>query len=242
MTLWGTRRSILAILVGVAMTILGLSLGNWQTRRGDIKESLEAQWDAAERAVPFSIRRREDVQAVADRVPLRVVIRGEFLPAATVFVDNRMLDAAAGFQVVTPMRLEGGATVLVNRGWVARDATDPIRIPDLTTPHGLTLVEGMAVARVPRLLELAPAEPAALPGIWPNLEFNEYERVAGLQVPRFVVQQTSDGSDGLRRAWVRPAAGVEKHRGYALQWYGLAALSAALTLYFGGRVLRRSSR
>lgn len=242
MTLGAARRIVLAIVVGVAMTILGLSLGNWQTRRGDIKELLQAQWEAADRAAPFAIQRREDAQAVADRVPLRVAIRGEFLPAATVFVDNRMLDSVAGFQVVTPMRLEGGATVLVNRGWIARDATDPTRIPELTTPRGPTLVEGMAVARVPRLLELAAPEPAALPGIWPNLEFEEYERVAGVQVARFVVQQTSDGGDGLRRTWVRPASGVEKHRGYALQWYGLAALSGALTLYFGGRALRRSSR
>jgi surfeit locus 1 family protein len=79
----------------------------------------------------------------------------------------------------------------------------------------------------------------ALPGIWPNLEFEEYERVSHLKVQRFVIQQTNDTADGLRRVWVRPATGVEKHRGYALQWYGLAALSAGLTLYFGGRALRR---
>ena len=241
MTLRATRRDLPAIAVGVAMTILGLALGNWQTRRGDIKELMEEQWEAADRAAPFAIQRGEDAQAVADRVPLRVVIRGEFLPEATVFVDNRVLDSVAGFQVVTPMRLEGGATVLVNRGWVARDARDPTRLPELTTPRGPLLVEGMAVARVPRLLELASLAPAALPGIWPNFEFDDYEQVAGLQVPRFVVQQTSAGGDGLRRGWVRPATGVEKHRGYALQWYGLAALSAGLTLYFGGRALRRSS-
>ena len=242
MTLGATRRSVLAIVVGVAMTILGLSLGNWQTHRGDIKELLEAQWEAADRTTPFAIQRREDAQSVTDRVPLRVVIRGEFLPAATVFVDNRMLDAVAGFQVVTPLRLESGATVLVNRGWVARDARDPTRLPELTTPRGPTFIEGMAVARVPRLLELASSASTALPGIWPNLEFEEYERAAGFQVPRFVVQQTSDGGDGLRRVWIRPATGVEKHRGYALQWYGLAALSAGLTLYFGGRAVRRSRR
>jgi surfeit locus 1 family protein len=34
---------------------------------------------------------------------------------------------------------------------------------------------------------------------------------------------------------------VQKHRGYALQWYGLAALSAGLTLFFGGRALRRGA-
>jgi cytochrome oxidase assembly protein ShyY1 len=91
------------------------------------------------------------------------------------------------------------------------------------------------------LLELAPATALPLPGIWPNLEFEDYERIAGVRVARLVVQQTSDAVDGLRRAWPPPASGVEKHRGYALQWYGLAALGAGLTLFFGGRALRRGA-
>jgi len=34
-------------------------------------------------------------------------------------------------------------------------------------------------------------------------------------------------------------AGVERHRGYAVQWYALAVLSAALTAIFGWRAARR---
>jgi cytochrome oxidase assembly protein ShyY1 len=166
-------------------------------------------------------------------------MRGTFVPAATVFVDNRTLDGVAGFQVVTPLRLDDGTAVLINRGWVARDARDPSRIPDLTMPAGAVPIQGLAVSRVPRLLELASTATPALPGIWPNLDFEDYEKAAGFSVARVVVQQTNDTADGLRRVWPRPAAGVEKHRGYALQWYGLAALSAGLTLYFGGRALRR---
>jgi surfeit locus 1 family protein len=41
------------------------------------------------------------------------------------------------------------------------------------------------------------------------------------------------------RHWPRLAAGVEKHHGYALQWFALAALIAALTAFFGLRALRR---
>jgi surfeit locus 1 family protein len=40
--------------------------------------------------------------------------------------------------------------------------------------------------------------------------------------------------------WPRPDAGVERHRGYAFQWYSLAALIAGLTVYFGGKALRRT--
>ena len=64
-------------------------------------------------------------------------------------------------------------------------------------------------------------------------------RPAADSVARFVVQQTNDTGDGLRRVWPRPDAGVDKHRGYAFQWYSLAALIAVLTLFFGGKVAAR---
>jgi surfeit locus 1 family protein len=103
------------------------------------------------------------------------------------------------------------------------------------------LIEGVAVAHVPRVLDLgAPGGP--LRGIWQNLDFEAYERAIGRKVARFVVQQTNDTGDGLRRAWVRPDAGVDKHRGYAFQWYALAALLAGITLYFGGKALISNTR
>lgn len=234
-----SSRTWFAVTAGVALTVLATSLGNWQTRRGDTKEAIEAQWHNAEAARPTDVATLNDATAVAASVPRRVTLRGTFVPAATVFVDNRTLNGVAGFQVITPLRLEDGTAILINRGWAARDARDPSRIPDLTTPAGAVPIEGLAVARVPRLLELASTATPALPGIWPNLDIEDYETAAGFAVARVVVQQTNDTADGLGRFWPRPAAGVEKHRGYALQWYGLAALSAGLTLYFGGRALRR---
>ena len=236
-----TLYTALAIVAGVAVAVLATLLGNWQTRRGDAKEAIEAHWIAAEAAAPVAVSSRSDAMAVAAALPSRVTLRGGFVGAATVFVDNRTLDGAAGFQVVTPLRLEDGSAVLVNRGWLPRDARDPARMPPLVTPDGAVTVEGLAVARVPHLLELAPAASLSLPGIWPNLDFADFERVARIDVAPLVVQQTNDTADGLRRVWPRPAAGVEKHRGYALQWYGLAILSAGLTLYYGARALRRKS-
>lgn len=233
--------TVLAIAFGVTLTMLAVALGNWQTRRGDAKEELQARWGAAETATPVAISGREQAQAATLRLPLRVTLRGELLPKSTVFVDNRALDGVAGFQVVTPLRLASGLIVLVNRGWHARDGRDPAKIPAVATPHGNVEVEGIAIERLPRLLELARTELPALPGIWPNLEYEAFERSAGMDVVRFVVLQTNDDGDGLRRSWPPPVAGVERHRGYALQWYGLAALCAGLTVYFGGRALFRGA-
>ena len=239
MTRDSARRFWLAIAAGIALTAVAVLLGNWQTRRGHEKEARQIQWERAGNANPVSLQIDSELDAAVWQLPLRVALRGEFEPRATVFVDNRALDGIAGFQVVTPLRLANGTAVLINRGWLARDPADPARLPSLETPRGVVQVEGLAVPRVPRLLELAATPLAPPPAIWPNVEFEDVERATGLRLARFVVQQTTASGDGLRRVWTPPATGVEKHWGYALQWYGLATLSAGLTAFFGGRALLR---
>ncbi|MCU0950288.1 MAG: SURF1 family protein [Burkholderiaceae bacterium] len=223
--------------VAVAAFALTLSLGNWQTRRAAQKLAIEAQWDAAEQAAPQRLSGRD--MPAADALPMRVQLTGRFDHARSVWLDNRQLDARPGFWVVTPLTLADGAVVLVNRGWVARDPADRARRPPIGQPAGELTIEGLAVTHAPRLLELGDGGNAgALPAIWQNLDYAQYEAASGLSVARLVVQQTSAMADGLQRRWVRPASGVDKHRGYAVQWYGLSALIAILTLFFGVRAWR----
>jgi surfeit locus 1 family protein len=200
-----TPRVVVALLAGIAGVALAASLGNWQTRRGDEKAARQAQWDEAVARAPTPITGPDDASGVAGSLPQRVEMTGTFVTRATVYVDNRLVDGVAGFQVVTPVAVaEGMPWILVNRGWAARSMADRTRLPVAPVANAPLRVEGIAVPHVARALE-----------------------------------QTNDTGDGLRRAWARPDAGVDKHRGYAFQWYSLATLIAVLTLYFGGRALRR---
>lgn len=231
------RKPIAALIVAAAGIALTISLGNWQSRRGDAKEALQAEWDAAQRHEPIDVASRTALESVTAALPRRVRLRGVFVPSASVYLDNRMRQGVAGFDLVTPLAI--GDTlplVLVDRGWIARDMQDRTRMPAAPVP-GEVVIEGLAVARMPRLLELGGTQEQRLPGIWQNLEFETFEQVHGRRVARFVVQQTSEAPDGLVRDRARPATGVEKHRGYALQWYSLAALIAGLSAWFGYREL-----
>lgn len=232
--------AVAAIACGVALTVAGVLLGQWQTRRGDEKQALQARWDAAIAAPALNIAGAADARAAAARLPQRVQLRGVFDPRGTVFVGNRLRGTAVGFHVVTPLRIADGVLVLVDRGWVARDVRDPASMPPVATPVGDVAVEGLAVPRVPRMLELTDEVRPPPPAIWPNLAPDEYARTTGMAVTDFIVQQTSASDDGLQRDWPRVDRGVQKHRGYALQWYALAALAGGLTLWFGARALRRS--
>jgi surfeit locus 1 family protein len=57
----------------------------------------------------------------------------------------------------------------------------------------------------------------------------------------FVLQQTSTLDDALDRHWTPPASGVDRHRGYAFQWFSLAALLAVIAVGIAWRALRRRS-
>ena len=235
-----TPRAVVALLAGIAGVVLAASLGNWQTRRGDEKAARQAQWDEALERAPSPIAGLEEAAGVAGNLPQRVEMTGAFVPEATVYIDNRLVDGVAGFQVVTPVAIADGMPwILVNRGWAARSMADRTRLPSAPIANGPLRVEGVAVPHVPRALDLG-ERGGPLGGIWQNLDFEAYEQASGRKVARFVVQQTNDTGDGLRRAWARPDAGVDKHRGYAFQWYSLAALIIVLTLYFGGKALRRT--
>jgi len=230
-------RVALLLMLAFAAFALTLSLGNWQARRAAQKLVIEAQWDAAEQAPARELTAAN--MPAPDRLPMRVRLRGEFAYAMSVWLDNRQLDGRPGFWVVTPLLLEGGSVVLVNRGWAARDSADRTRRPAVGEPAGELTIEGFAVSHAPRLLELGDGGQAGpLPAIWQNLDFAAYEVVSGLKVAPLVVQQTSALDDGLMRRWTRPASGVDKHRGYAFQWYALAGLIALLTLYLAVRAWR----
>ena len=239
------RKLIFALIAAVLGFSTAVSLGNWQQRRGDEKLASQARADAAERAVAVDIEpSRQSIEGVGARLPRKVRVSGAFDPAGTIYLDNRSLAGVAGYYVITPLVVAADApAVLVDRGWKARSTAERTEAAAAPPPAGHVSIDGLAVARPSTLFELGNAPKRQVPGIWQNLDYDAYERAAKRSVARFVVRQTgavtgSNEVDGLRREWPQPATGVEKHRGYAFQWYSLAALIAVLAAYFSWQAWR----
>lgn len=161
----------------------------------------------------------------------RVTVEGEFLPRYTVYLDNKMRRGTAGYEVVTPLKLRGSSShVLVNRGWIEAGKTREV-LPEVPTPAGEVRVEGFALERLPKLLLLE----APKGKLRQTLDIDGYAAETGLRLEPRVIEQHSDLRDGLARDWPPRAAGVEKHKGYALQWYLLAALAVILLVVLSFR-------
>ena len=172
----------------------------------------------------------------------RVQLRGSWLPQHTVYLDNRQMRGRPGFFVVTPLALESrSGVVLVQRGWVPRDFQDRGRLPSVESPEGLVELQGRVAAAPSRLYEFQGdhAQPRAS-RIRQNLDLNAFRTETQLPLAALTVLQTGDPSEGLVRDWPVVNTGVDKHYGYAFQWFGLSGLIALLYVWF--QFVRRDRR
>lgn len=80
-----------------------------------------------------------------------------------------------------------------------------------------------------------PAGPGAVGSspIRQNLDLEAFRSETRLPLRTdLTLQQIGAASEGLQRDWPAPALGVEKHYGYAFQWFGLSALVVLLYVWF----------
>ena len=236
---------LLATVCGVGVTA---RLGVWQLDRAEQKMSLARSID--ERSSMPAVTTRDvpiSEAAAKDLYHRPLILKGTWVSSATVYLDNRQMNGQPGFFVVTPLLLsvEGDSpppAVLVQRGWVPRQSADRTALPPVSTATGVVEVKGRLAPPPSRLFEF---DAVALGPIRQNLSIEDFAVETALPLlPFSMVQTDPDGSlarDGLLRQWALPAVGVEKHYGYAFQWFSLAALLLGLYLWFQVvRPLRRA--
>jgi cytochrome oxidase assembly protein ShyY1 len=231
--------------VAAALAVaLGVSLGQWQLRRADEKRAIEAKLLARETAPPIALGSAllaaGQVEQLEQLEYRRVTVRGEFNPGWTVYLDNRPYKGMAGLHVLTPLKIAGSDTyVLVARGWLPRDPANRTKVRAFETPHGTIQVTGLARLHAGHLLQLGTAEALRAGVIVQNLDLAQFAKASKLAVQPFIVEQTDGVKDGLVRDWARPSAGVDKHLGYAFQWFALAATAFLFYIITGFRGSRR---
>ena len=175
---------------------------------------------------------------LADRL---VDLAGLWLPAQTVYLDNRPMNGRPGFWVLTPLRLSGtDKLVLVQRGWMARDFVDRTRLTPIQTQTTEVRIQGRMAPGPAKLYAFKGADTGL---IRQNLDIQAYAEEIRQPLIPVLVLQTGAASEGLQRDWAAPNNGVDKHHGYAVQWFALCALVLGLYAWFQGIVpLRRRAK
>ena len=222
---------MLAAILGVTLTA---SLGFWQLRRAATKEAWQSQMtQRADMAMLDGASlglANDSPDNRAGLIHRTVHLQGEWLTPHTWYLDNRQMNGRVGFYVVTPLRLAGSTgVILVQRGWVPRDFTQRTRLPEVVTPAGVIELTGRIALAPSKLYELGESMQGP---IRQNLDLAALRAETAWPLLEVTVVQTGGPSEGLLREWPQPASGVEKHYGYAFQWFGLSALIALLYVWF----------
>jgi surfeit locus 1 family protein len=228
-----SARNAIVLIAAVLAATATARLGVWQLDRASQKTRLhDAQLSQRDKPPVSMEALARDVAALAPQLHRSVQLKGHWLSAQTVYLENRQMTGRPGFYAVTPLRLDDGSAVLVQRGWLPRDLLDRTRIVLPPLPEGPVQVQGHIAPGPSRLYDFAGA---ASGPVRQNLDIDAYARETGLPLrPLTVVQEdgTAPPADGLLRQWPAPAADVHKHYGYAFQWFALSALIIGLYAWF----------
>lgn len=233
-----TRRWIgFSVLVVVAIVGFGL-LSRWQWSRAEEKRTQKAQLveESALAPVPVTEVLPPGTAWHEDLEWRTVTATGSYLPDEQVLVRKRPLEGQNGFWVATPLSLDSGGWVWVNRGWVAAQgsATDVQEAPP--PPDGPVVVTG----------RLRPPQdgPDPLPTDLPAGQVVDLDidtlTPSGTPVLDGYVERVSSqpADDPALRALPVPEIDEGRNVSYAVQWILFAVVALVGWFYF----LRRESR
>ncbi len=223
----------LTLLLG-ALALAFLLLGNWQGSRAEEKIQAQAAFDAA----PMVSALTEDLAPWT-----RIELEGRLDARRHLLLDNKLHHGRAGVHVLTPFTTAGGSVVLVNRGWLPLPP-DRATLPDVPTPAGTVRLEGRLAPLSRPGVELG--QPAELHGEdWPKLlvypDWARLEGAVGQALHRQVMMLDPNSVAGFEgRDWMPFTMGPDRHRAYAVQWYGLSLTAVGAWLVLGLNAGRKS--
>ncbi|MCC5452176.1 SURF1 family protein [Rheinheimera sp. UJ51] len=218
--------------ITLAAFLILIKLSYWQWQRAAEKTEQLQQLAVLQQQGAISASQLFNlISAEADGV--LVEDAGRWLAPYVWLLDNKIVEGRVGYDVLIPVQFQATApALLVNLGWVAAPSSRQ-SLPEITIPAEIS-VSGLVRTKLGGVL------------LGQNLEGNTYPMrmqqvdITALQqqlpVPLYaavIYQQAPSRFIPHYKAVVLPP---EKHRGYAVQWLGLAiavlgvALAASLQL------------
>ena len=211
-----------------------VALGVWQLQRLEWKSRLIAERATAVAAAPVS-----PPKTLAEARALefhRVTVEGVFLHDKEILRNAIAAKGEAGFDVLTPLREEGGRIVFVNRGFVPTELKDRA-----TRPTG----QLAGTVRVSGLLRVPPQEKPGwfIPDNRPDrndwfwIDLPAMAAADGLAnvAPFYIDADAAPHPGGWPKGGVTPLALPNDHLQYAITWFSLAAALVVIYLVYHNR-------
>lgn len=201
-----------------------LRLGIWQLARAEEKKLLIKQQHNQSQAQIWMT----DTPLPKAYQPTQ--LKGKFIEAKTLLLDNQFDNHQLGFHVLTPFLLENSKYyVMVDRGFVLKAGLDKKAILakkfEMNSPFG----QAYYPSAKQWLLGSFTDGTSKKPWVIETLDIAKIESLASIKLAPFILRLSPKIDDSYQRNWQANPLTPEKHFAYAWQWFSFALV---LTLIF----------
>ena len=218
----GFRFYIPASLIVATLALL-ISLGFWQLDRANEKRVIE---DQIANANSFDVELVTSVEFLKDRDYYHVRLQGSYVGDKQFVYDNQIVDQVSGYYVLTPLVLKGDSkAVLINRGFIPWNGRRD-KLADIDISEKLTEVK-VQISKPVKRMELEASEIAGeFPVLIQALDLDDMSTIAALDFINVVGLLSPESENGFVRQWEPYTGSIERHIGYAIQWFLMALVLA----------------
>tara|TARA_B110000438_G_scaffold152185_1_gene146180 strand:+ start:212 stop:910 length:699 start_codon:yes stop_codon:yes gene_type:complete len=213
-----------SILITATFAFL-VSLGFWQLDRADEKRGIEASIKQANTGSVELIKEEEGLQ---NKEYYEVRLQGKYLSDKQFIYDNQIVDQVSGYYVLTPYALDGQSkSILINRGFIPWNGRRD-KLANIVVEQDSREIK-VQISKPIKRMELKPSEVGIqFPALIQSIDLQDMADRAKVDFSSVIGLLDASASNGFIRKWEPYTGSIEKHIGYAVQWFLMALVLAII--------------
>jgi len=218
-----------SILILATMAFL-VSLGFWQLDRADQKRTIEASIQKANTGVVELIVNQNEL---LNKEYYEVRLQGSYISDKQFIYDNQIVDQASGYYVLTPFVLTGQSNaIMINRGFIPWNGRRD-QLADIAVDSAFREIK-IQVSRPIKRIELKTSDISnQFPVLIQAIDFDVIEEISSTSFVDVIGLLDPSSDDGFVRKWEPYTGSIEKHIGYAIQWFLMALVLGIIGIRIG---------
>lgn len=220
------KRTFILPSILIALTLWGLlSLGFWQLERADEKRVIQSSIIQAQ-SIPAKIVTQVD--ALMQKEYHQVLLKGHYDNSKQFIYDNQIVNSNAGYYVLTPFVLEDKTAILVNRGFIPWHG-NRYKLANITVSETNGTIQVMLVKPRERI-EFQQHNNTTFPMLIQSLNIDRLSQLSNYQLVPMLARLDIKSDNGFYRKWQPFYGSIDKHLGYAIQWFLMAIVLSVIAI------------
>jgi surfeit locus 1 family protein len=201
------------------MVVFLTTLGFWQLDRADEKRAIEK---AIEIANTGTVEIATSLEGLDEKEYYHLRLNGHYVSGKQFIYDNQIVQQTSGYYVLTPFKLENqSGAIVINRGFIPWNG-DREKLADISIDKTKSEIK-VQISKPIKRIELKPSEISNnFPTLIQAVDLVKMSEIAGVNFSSMVGLLDASMDDGFVRKWEPYTGSIEKHIGYAVQWFLMA--------------------